>query len=67
MQIYTRWGEKIFETTMPGDNSNSNSSGWDGIYNGEKLPSTDYWFTVEYLPQNGTTKQVFKAHFSLKR
>ena len=36
-------------------------------YNGEKLPSTDYWFTVEYLPQNGTTTQIFKAHFSLKR
>ncbi|RAR46326.1 gliding motility-associated-like protein, partial [Flavobacterium lacus] len=29
------------------------------------LPSTDYWFTVEYL-ENGQTK-TFKAHFSLKR
>jgi len=43
------------------------SSGWNGMYNGENLPSTDYWFTVEYLPQNGTTKQIFKSHFSLKR
>jgi gliding motility-associated-like protein len=43
------------------------SSGWNGMYNGKNLPSTDYWFTVEYLPQNATTKQIFKAHFSLIR
>ena len=39
--------------------------GWDGTYNQENLPSTDYWFTVDYL-ENGAKKQ-FKAHFSLKR
>ncbi len=38
---------------------------WDGTYNQENLPSTDYWFTVDYL-ENGAKKQ-FKAHFSLKR
>ena len=38
---------------------------WTGLYNDEQLPSTDYWFTVDYL-ENGTTKQ-FKAHFSLVR
>jgi gliding motility-associated-like protein len=37
----------------------------DGTYNQENLPSTDYWFTVDYL-ENGAKKQ-FKAHFSLKR
>ncbi|MBE9576158.1 PKD-like domain-containing protein [Flavobacterium proteolyticum] len=39
--------------------------GWDGTYNQENLPSTDYWFTVDYL-ENGVKKQ-FKAHFALKR
>jgi valyl-tRNA synthetase len=39
--------------------------GWDGTFNGEALPSTDYWFTVEY-EENGESK-IFKAHFSLKR
>ncbi len=58
--IFDRYG-KFLKQMSPA------SSGWDGIYNGEKLPSTDYWFTVEYLPQNGTTTQIFKAHFSLKR
>jgi len=30
------------------------------------LPSTDYWFTVEYKDQTGAMK-TFKANFSLKR
>jgi gliding motility-associated-like protein len=38
---------------------------WDGMYNQEQLPSTDYWFTLDYT-ENGAAKQ-FKAHFSLKR
>lgn len=36
--------------------------GWDGTYNGQPMPSTDYWFQG-YL-DNGT---VFKGHFSLLR
>jgi gliding motility-associated-like protein len=39
--------------------------GWDGTFNGNPLPSTDYWFTVEYL--EATTTKEFKAHFTLKR
>ena len=39
--------------------------GWDGRYNGELLPSTDYWFVVNYV-ENGIQK-VFKSHFTLKR
>ncbi|MBP6001589.1 MAG: T9SS type B sorting domain-containing protein, partial [Flavobacterium sp.] len=39
--------------------------GWDGTYNGNPLPSTDYWFTVEYL--EGIITKEFKAHFTLKR
>lgn len=60
ISIFDRYG-KFLKQISP------SSSGWDGIYNGEELPSTDYWFTVEYIPQNGITKQVFKSHFSLKR
>lgn len=35
---------------------------WDGTYNGQELPATDYWFTV--IRQDGTE---YKGHFSLKR
>ncbi|WP_157962292.1 T9SS type B sorting domain-containing protein, partial [Winogradskyella aurantiaca] len=41
--------------------------GWDGTYNGSRMPSDDYWFTVNYTePRTGDPK-IFKAHFTLKR
>lgn len=39
--------------------------GWDGTYNQELLPSTDYWFSLDYT-EIGVAK-TFKAHFSLIR
>ncbi|MDG1777916.1 MAG: T9SS type B sorting domain-containing protein, partial [Flavobacteriaceae bacterium] len=41
--------------------------GWDGTYNGQPMPTSDYWFTLEYNDlKTGQPKQL-KAHFSLKR
>lgn len=40
-------------------------NGWDGKYNGQEMPSTDYWFRIEYK-EDGVQKE-FKSHFSLKR
>ena len=37
-------------------------AGWDGTYNGNELPSTDYWFVI--TRQDG---KIYKGHFSLKR
>lgn len=56
--IYDRHGK--FLKQMP-----TNSIGWDGKFNEQLLPATDYWFTVSYL-ENGIEK-LFKSHFSLKR
>ncbi|RKS02724.1 T9SS type B sorting domain-containing protein [Flavobacterium sp. 102] len=56
--IFDRYGKLLKQISSAGD-------GWDGTYNGQPLPSTDYWFTVDY-PEQGGMKQ-FKAHFSLKR
>ena len=39
--------------------------GWDGTFNGSPLPSTDYWFSVEYT--EFSINKFFKSHFSLKR
>ncbi|MQP52658.1 MULTISPECIES: choice-of-anchor L domain-containing protein [unclassified Flavobacterium] len=60
ISIFDRYGKFIKQISPAG-------SGWDGTLNGERLPSTDYWFTVKYLPQNGTENQIFRAHFSLIR
>ncbi|RZJ29661.1 MAG: T9SS type B sorting domain-containing protein, partial [Flavobacterium sp.] len=37
-------------------------AGWDGNYNGQPLPSSDYWFEIRRM--NG---RVYRGHFSLKR
>ena len=60
LYIFDRYG-KLIKQIVP----SSLSNGWDGTYNNELMPSTDYWFTLDYK-ENGTQKQ-FKAHFSLKR
>jgi gliding motility-associated-like protein len=39
---------------------------WDGTLNGYPLPSTDYWFTLNYTDRAGLLKE-FRSHFSLKR
>jgi len=38
------------------------SRGWDGTFNGRKLPTSDYWFTARL--QDGRLR---KGHFSLVR
>ncbi|MCX7548289.1 T9SS type B sorting domain-containing protein [Xanthomarina sp. F1114] len=60
--IYDRYG-KLLKQLNPG------GPGWDGTYNGELLPSSDYWFTIKYreLGESQGPQKEFKAHFSLKR
>ncbi len=58
INIFDRYGKTIKQIKPSG-------AGWDGKYNGDPLPSTDYWFQVFYT-LNGTP-QVFRAHFSMKR
>ena len=54
ISIYNRFGKLMKQINPLGE-------GWNGLYNGEKLPTDDYWFTVEL--QDG---RVFKDHFTLK-
>lgn len=56
--IFDRYG-KLIKQISP------STSGWNGTYNGQPLPATDYWFTVEYNEKGET--RIFKAHFALKR
>ena len=49
LQIFNRWGEKIFES------SNSNT-GWDGTYLGSKMLSGVYVYFVSYSTASHTSK-----------
>ncbi|WP_229719348.1 choice-of-anchor L domain-containing protein [Winogradskyella schleiferi] len=58
--IFDRYG-KLLKQISP------NGTGWDGTYNGVAMPTSGYWFTVEYdEPLTGERKE-FRAHFTLKR
>ena len=56
--IFDRFGKLVKQIS-------SASPGWDGTFNGELMPATDYWFTVQFSEQGAD--RIFKAHFSLKR
>jgi gliding motility-associated-like protein len=53
--IFDRYGKLIKQLSPTG-------IGWDGTFNGQPMPSSDYWFHVKL--QDG---RVFKSHFTLKR
>lgn len=58
IHIFDRYG-KFIKQISP------SSEGWNGEFNGQPLPASDYWFTVDY-DEKGTSK-IFKSHFTLKR
>lgn len=58
VSIFDRYGKLLKQIS-------SQAQGWNGTFNGEKLPSGDYWFKVDYTEKN--QDKTFKAHFSLKR
>jgi len=55
IQIFDRFGKLIKQITPLG-------VGWDGTYNGNLLPSDDYWYYIRF--DDG---RVARGHFALKR
>ncbi len=53
--IFDRYGKLISQISPT-------SQGWDGKLNGQQMPATDYWYSVQL--EDG---RVIKGHFSLKR
>jgi len=58
--IHDRYG-KLLKQLSP------SSPGWDGTYNGNLMPSSDYWFTLQYIEPTTGENKTFSAHFALKR
>ncbi|MEL1244100.1 T9SS type B sorting domain-containing protein [Flavobacterium sp. DGU11] len=55
VNIFDRYG-KLIKSYL------GKEMGWDGTYNGYRLPSTDYWFEVVF-----TSGRKIKGHFSMIR
>jgi gliding motility-associated-like protein len=58
ISIFDRYGKLLKQL-------NTHGQVWDGTFNNNPLPSSDYWFKVEYTENN--QRKEFKSHFSLKR
>lgn len=58
--IFDRYGKLLKQLSPTG-------TGWDGTYNGNPMPTNDYWFTVEYIEPTTNVKKIMKSHFTLKR
>ena len=53
--IFDRFGKQVAQI-------NSGNNSWNGTYNSQALPASDYWFTATL--EDG---RVFNGHFALKR
>ena len=56
--IFDRFGKVLNKITH-------NSGGWNGTYNGNDMPSNDYWFLATIKTLEKTFE--YKGHFTLKR
>ena len=56
--VFDRYGKLLAKTPI-------GQRGWDGYFRGKKMPSNDYWFTIQ-LVRNGVVREK-KGHFSLIR
>ena len=58
VSIFDRFG-KLLLSFKPTQND------WDGTFNGQLVPTSDYWFVASYLNSDGTETQ-FRSHFTLR-
>ncbi|MFT6197330.1 MAG: gliding motility-associated-like protein [Nonlabens sp.] len=58
LYIFDRYGKLIKQLNVAG-------IGWDGTFNGQLMPSSDYWFRIEYS-FDGKQREA-SGHFSMKR
>lgn len=60
LQVFNRWGEKVFETSDPLD-------GWDGIYKGFEQELGVYVWKCEYLLNGQSKTKIAKGNVTLMR
>lgn len=57
--IFDRFGKLVADVDLTGE-------GWDGFYNGERLPAADYWYLVKFTDQYGDYREK-RGNLSLIR
>jgi gliding motility-associated-like protein len=57
--IFDRFGKLVADVDLTGE-------GWDGFYNGERLPAADYWYLVKFTDQYGNYREK-RGNLSLIR
>jgi len=57
--VFDRFGKLVADVDLTGE-------GWDGFYNGEKLPAADYWYLVKFTDQYGNYREK-RGNLSLIR
>jgi gliding motility-associated-like protein len=61
INIFNRYGKLVAQIPI-------DSQGWNGIYNGKKLSSDDYWYNITLIPADNTKQIINKiGYFSLLR
>jgi gliding motility-associated-like protein len=58
--IYDRYGKLLKQLSPEGQ-------GWNGTFNGNIMPASDYWFKIVYTEQLTGNQKEFRSHFSLKK
>ncbi len=58
IRIYDRYGKLLYSA-----NGQDFEYGWDGTYNGNKMPATDYWYEIDI----DEIDQQYFGHFTLIR
>jgi gliding motility-associated-like protein len=58
MEIYSRWGEQIFEQEYIND-PNSELGGWDGTYQGNPCQEGEYVFIIRYNDSCAQSDEIF--------
>ena len=59
ISIFNRYGKLI--TILKGSDS------WDGFFNGNPLPTNDYWCSIIYYETEVLIERNYLGHFTLKR
>jgi gliding motility-associated-like protein len=61
INIFNRFGKLVAQVPI-------DSQSWNGTYNGQALPSDDYWFYIQLIPADASKSPILKkGHFSLLR